>query len=700
MKRRDNMKIYLETIKEFLFSKLVRNIIILFIYFFSVEMLVRAVTFLTPGYGILRVAISSMILAILISLITSYFNKTISKIIKLIFAFIIFFYTFVEVGMYNFIGFYMGIGNGEQGTKITSYIADFFRSLRPTYYLLLIPFILLLIYYIFIDKKLLKFEEKKKSKRVGIKKLVPTISSVVLIISLTMFYYSTLVLPSMQNKLQTISNESLFKYPENSNLSVSQFGVLVYGLTDINSFIFDISGDDENIILTTNSNKNEEITDLTRHIDDTAWNTLIKNEKNGTYNKLNKYFINRNITSKNEYTGIFKDKNLIVILLESVNEIAINKEFFPNIYKIYSEGISFQNNYSPRNNCSTGNNEMSVMTSLYSVNNVCTANKYKRNVYPEAIFNVFKTHGYSTTSYHSYTDKYYSRHTIHPNMGSTKFYGVEDLGMDYSTIYEEWPSDLTFFETSMPYFIKDEKFLAFMTTVTTHQTYNVPSTLGDKYVDLFENTNYSTTVKRYLSKMIELDKALGYMLEELEKNGKLENTVIALFADHYPYGLTNAQINTVLDYDVNVRMEVDRTPMVIYNSEIEPIKIEKYTSLVDLLPTLLNMFDINYDPRLYIGNDIMDKDYKGRVAFVDGSWQDNIGFYRATNGKFTETNDEGKTYTTEELMEINTEISNEQKMSRLAIKNNYFKYLFEGLEKYKVEEVQTTNDVEKDALEE
>lgn len=688
------MKIYLETIKEFLFSKLVRNIIILFIYFFSLEMMVRLLTFLTPGYGILRIAISSLILSILVSLITSYFNKTISKITKLIICFIIFFYTFAEIGMYNFIGFYMGIGNGEQGTKITSYIADFFRSLRPTYYLLLIPIILIFIYYLFIDKKLLKYEEKKKSKNIGFKKVIPTITSIVLIIGLSMLYYSTLIMPSMQNKLQTISNKSLFKYPENSNLSVSQFGVLLYGITDINSFIFDLSGDDENIILSTNSNKNEEITDFTRHIDDTAWNTLIEKEKNTTYNNLNKYFINRNITRKNEYTGIFKDKNLIVILLESVNEIAINKEYFPNIYKIYNEGISFRNNYSPRNNCSTGNNEMSVMTSLYSVNNVCTANKYKRNVYPEAIFNVFKNHGYTTTSYHSYTDKYYSRHTIHPNMGSTKFYGVEDLKMEYSNVYEEWPSDLTFFETAMPYFVNDDKFLAFMTTVTTHQTYNVPSTLGDKYVDLFESTEYSKTVKRYLSKMIELDKALGYMLDELKKNGKLENTVIAMFADHYPYGLSNAQINTVLDYDVNVRMEVDRTPMVIYNSEIEPIKIEKYTSLVDLLPTLLNMFDVNHDPRLYIGNDIMDEDYVGRVAFVDGSWQDNVGFYRATNGKFTETNNDNKTYTTEELMEINTEISNEQKMSRLAIKNNYFKYLFEGLDKYKVEEDNTEESTE------
>jgi len=656
------------------------NILILFIYFFTLEMLVRVVTFLSPGVGILRVGISTLILALIVSLISSYFNKTISKIIKLVISFIVLFYTFVEVGMYNFIGFYMGIGNGEQGTKITSYIADFFRSLRPTYYVILIPFVLLLIYYIFIENRILKCEDKKVS---GFKKFVPTITTLCLVSVLSFSYYLTF---NIQNKLQTISNKSLFIYPENSNLFVSQFGVLLYGIQDINSFIFDIKGDEE--IFVNIEKEKEVITDYTRHIDDTAWNNLIENESNSTYKSLNKYFINRDITDKNEYTGIFKDKNLIVILLESVNEIAINKEYFPNIYKIYNEGISFRNNYSPRNNCSTGNNEMASITSLYSINNVCTANKYKYNKYPEAIFNMFKNDGYSVTSYHSYTDKYYSRHTIHPNMGSTKFYGVDDLGMEYSHVYEEWPSDLTFFETAMPYFVNDDKFMAFMTTVTTHQTYNVPSTLGDKYVDLFKDTEYSMTVKRYLSKMVELDKALGYMLDELERKGKLDDTVIAMFSDHYPYGLSNYQINTVLDYNVDERLEVDRTPMVIYNSEIEPVRVEKYTSIVDLLPTLLNMFDINHDPRLYIGNDIMDKDYFGRVAFVDGSWQDSVGFYRATSGKFIETNTEGKTYTTDELLAINTEISNEQKMSRLAIKNNYFKYLFEGLDKYKVVEKQ------------
>ena len=680
------MKLYIETIKEFIFSKLVRNIIVLFLFFFSTEMIVRLVTNIEPGYGILRIVISSFIFAVFISLITSYFNKTISKIIKITLCSLITIYTWAEVGLYNYIGFYMGIGNSEQGTKTLSYIMDFLKSMKISYYLIFIPIILLILYYIFIDKKLLKFEEIKQSKRIGIKKILPTIFSLVTIIAFSILYYATIITPSMQNKLQIISNKSLFKYPENSNLSVSQFGVLLYGITDINSYIFNITSDDISLINFNNINKTEEVvTDYTRKIDDTAWNKLIENETDTTKNKLNNYFINRSITPKNNYTGIFKDKNLIVILMESVNEIALNKEYFPNIWKIYNEGISFRNNYSPRNNCSTGNNEMTVMTSLYSINNTCTANRYKNNEYFQAIFNIFKNSNYNVTSYHSYTDKYYYRHTIHPNMGSNKFYGVNDLKMEYSEVYEEWPSDVTFFETAMPYFVNEDKFMAFLTTVTTHQTYNVPSTLGDKYVDLFKDTSYSLTTKRYLSKMTELDKALGYMLDELEKKGKLDDTVIALFADHYPYGLTNTQINSVLDYDVNDRMEVDRTPMVIYNSETPSKEVTKYTSLVDLLPTILNMFDLNYDPRLYLGTDIM-SDYVGRVAFADGSWQDEVGYYKATSGKFTETNDKGKTYTDEELMNINNEINAKQKMSAQAIKSNYFKYLKEGLDKYKIEE--------------
>ena len=184
-----------------------------------------------------------------------------------------------------------------------------------------------------------------------------------------------------------------------------------------------------------------------------------------------------------------------------------------------------------------------------------------------------------------------------------------------------------------------------------------------------------------MSKMKELDKAMELLLQKLEAAGKLENTVIALFADHYPYGLSTSQINEVLDYDVTVNKEVDRTPMVIYNAGMESKQITKYTSIIDLLPTLLNMFNLDYDPRLYLGTDIMSDNY-GRTVFVDGSWQDGRGYYSSTNGKF-KVIDGQEPYTNEELMQINNEIITRQKMSALAIKNNYFKYLNNGINKYK-----------------
>ena len=120
--------------------------------------------------------------------------------------------------------------------------------------------------------------------------------------------------------------------------------------------------------------------------------------------------------------------------------------------------------------------------------------------------------------------------------------------------------------------------------------------------------------------------------------------------------------------------------MIIYNYGQEPEIVEDYTSLVDLLPTLLNMFGINYDPRLYLGNDIF-SDYDHRAYFADGSWQDETGYYNASKGVFT-PKDESNTYTNQEIININKQINLKQQMSALAIKNDYFNYLFKKIEEY------------------
>ena len=105
-----------------------------------------------------------------------------------------------------------------------------------------------------------------------------------------------------------------------------------------------------------------------------------------------------------------------------------------------------------------------------------------------------------------------------------------------------------------------------------------------------------------------MDNALGILLERLKVAGKLDDTVIVLFGDHYPYGLKDATINEILDYDLN-DYESERTPLVIYNSEITHTEIDKYTSYVNLTPTIANLFNLDYDPRLYMGSDVLSDEY-------------------------------------------------------------------------------------------
>jgi phosphoglycerol transferase MdoB-like AlkP superfamily enzyme len=283
-------------------------------------------------------------------------------------------------------------------------------------------------------------------------------------------------------------------------------------------------------------------------------------------------------------------------------------------------------------------------------------------------------------------------------MGSMAYYNVQDLGIRWNSKYEEWPSDVDLVEKATPKFIDNDKFMVFLTTVTPHQPYLSYSEYGDKHLSELKDYNYSKPVKRYMSKLKELDASLELLLQKLEAAGKLDDTVIALFCDHYPYGLTNNQINEVLDYNVKVDKEVDRTPMIIYNSATEPKIVEEYTSIIDLLPTLLNMFDLDYDPRLYLGTDVFSTTH-GRTVFADGSWQDNLGYYNNTSGKFN-AKDDNAIYTDAELLEINQEITLRQKMSALAIKNNYFNYLNKNLIKIEEEKAQKEAEAEEAAANE
>lgn len=664
---------------------------------FIIEMYLR---FLTDGsfndFGVVRIFISSLIIGMSISWILHFFKRIIVRIINAILISVVGIYAFVELLLYNLIGFYMGIGNADQGTKVGEFVESTLKTMNLLHASLLLVTIILVLVYIFSDIHISKKANKPKKRKFG-KALLINMIPLLVIGLLCAFYYHTVRDKKYQSELQADSNYSLWLYPENSNLTVNNYGVVVYIFLDIKNQITGITSED---ILLLESKEVEEkpqeepVTDYTRVIDDTAWKTLIDNTTNSTYNAVNNYLINRSITPKNEYTGLFKGKNLIIILMESVNEIAIyNQEYFPTLYKMYNEGISFKNNYSPRNNCSTGNNEMTVLTSLWTINNTCTANSYNKNKYFQASFNVFNREGYKTAAFHDYTQKFYFRGTSLPNMGASAYYGVEKLGIPYSTSYTE-ADDKDMFKAAKQYYMNDAPFMVYFASVTPHQSYTASQTCSDRYFAKYKELGYSDYLSRYLSKMQVFDEAMKELLDELEETGELDNTVIAMFGDHFPYGLTDNDINDFFNknnagYTINrnstTNKNVDKTPMLIYNSTLEsPIQVTDYTTIIDLLPTLLNLFDMNYDPRLYLGTDALSETHVSRAYFSDKSWVDENGFYYAPNNKMTYTSD--KKYDAATIASINKEISQRQNMSATLIQNNYFKYLGEGLEKYKVVE--------------
>lgn len=670
--------------KNLLKNNLIKNYMILVVFFSLLEISFRLISGISlNNIALLRIFIGVNFVSVLLSFILSWFNKLISKILVLLVSFALSAYTFFQIGFNNFIGVYASVNTKSQLGAVKDYIIDFFASFKATYYLAFIPFILLIIYYLFLDK----LTEKKIDKRFPLKTNIMfepgirTITSILVLTFTGFLYYTSLDASFMQNKLQTISNKELFAYPSIASTTINQFGVLGFGFLDIKSTMVEAPS---KVIYTAfeNNGKDNSNTESKREIDDTILDEIIKNEKNTTLNNINNYIKNKDITDYNSHTGMFEGKNVIVIMMESTNDIIINKDLYPNFYKLYSEGISFKNNYSPRNSCATGNNEFSGMTGLYTIQNNCTANIFSNNTYFTSIFNIFKNAGYRATSMHDYTEQYYVRNIIHKNLGSEAYYNANDLNIKYYNEYKNWASDEDFMNAAMDITLNDtsnKPFMLWLTTVSGHQPYKVSSVEGDKYLSITEGTDYSMELRRYMSKLKTFDNGLGILLDKLKASGKLDDTVIVMYGDHYPYGLKNKDISSVLTYDLD-DYEVERVPMVIYNSTIKSEVVEKYSSYINLTPTLANLFNLDYDPRYYMGTDVFSDDYLNMVAFADGSWKNADVYYNASSGsvKYYTSNE----YTTDELIRINNIVTNRMQISESIIRNNYFNYLDNKIKSY------------------
>ena len=422
--------------KEIFEDRFRNNFILLSIVIFAVEVIFRLISgFNLLVWPILRIFLGVLLISLLISSLATLIKKRwIKNTICSLVAFVLTLYGWLQLGFINYLGVYISFNTSSQFGAVKDYFWDYMASFKWYYYLIFVPFILYVVYLIVMSKK-------QEYKRLIINLRTIIIPFVLIIIGF--LYYGTVTWNFMQNKYQTISNEKLVRHANNPSLAINQFGTSVFAVLDVKSYLFPQPEKLE--IYSGKINYNENIT---REVSDDL-EKIAASEKDNKYLNLHNYFLSQEITDYNEYTGIFKDKNVIVILMESVNDSIINEEYFPNFYKLYSEGWHWNNSYSPRNSCATGNNEFSAMTGLYSLYNACTSNVYLNNTYFQAIFNLFNNSGYETNSMHDFSEWYYKRPTIHTNMGSMKYYNAKSLNIKTASYYGEWPDDREFINKAL-----------------------------------------------------------------------------------------------------------------------------------------------------------------------------------------------------------------------------------------------------------
>lgn len=226
----------------------------------------------------------------------------------------------------------------------------------------------------------------------------------------------------------------------------------------------------------------------------------------------------------------------------------------------------------------------------------------RNNYLPFTLGNAFaQQRGISSYGYHNYNGQYFGRAESHPNLGYTmKFAGD---GMEFTT---NWPaSDLEMMEQSVDDYLGQEQFHAYYMTFSGHYKYDKSvNTMAARNWDEVQSLPYSAPARAYLSCNIELDKALEYLLQRLEEAGIADKTAIVLSGDHFPYGLQENQYEELVGHDVDDFTKFKSTLIFWVGGLQENIVVEDYCCNADILPTILNLWGLEYDSRMLAGNDV------------------------------------------------------------------------------------------------
>ena len=391
--------------------------------------------------------------------------------------------------------------------------------------------------------------------------------------------------------------------------------------------------------------------------------------------QINEYFAQREEHQKNAMTGLFAGKNVVMVLMESMDDWMITPVDTPTLYRLMKEGINFTNFYTPGyGTARTINSEFCINTGIYLPTTGEYVFDYVTNDFSQSIASQATDSDYSAEVFHYNSPAFYSRGVFEPAMGYNAYNCYADYETDKNRLYD----DCLLFDIPElnQLFFREGKTFNTIITRSAHLSYVYNEVLSHYALKQYPGyrgkyASQEEDCARVKARLV--DDMFTRLLAELEKKGQLEDTVIIGVTDHYTYGYKNTRELYALS-GVEHDLLLEKTPCFVWSVDSPSVTVEKTLNTSDFLPTMLNLLGID-SPYRYLGQDAFDPNYEGYALFPDGSWIcDGVACLVSAGGEAEVIqNLNNKAITEQWFKEMSQKSSEYIRISNLLLTSDYYK---------------------------
>ncbi|HEY5540865.1 MAG TPA: LTA synthase family protein [Coriobacteriia bacterium] len=315
----------------------------------------------------------------------------------------------------------------------------------------------------------------------------------------------------------------------------------------------------------------------------------------------------------NVKTGQFRGKNVIIIQVEALQDLVINRRYqgktiTPNLNQLAGQSWYFPNTFSQTSAGNTVDAEFTVNTSLLAPVNGAASLEYSDRVLP-GLPRLLREKGYDAVTLHQNDVRFWNRKELYPALGFRRYWDLSYFLMRDKMWHA---SDQVLFRMGMNVLKTEEAssapFYAQFITESSHGPFKtVPMNRRPLRLSPSDEKTYSGL---YIGAISYTDLALGEFLSALKKNGMWDDSIIVVYGDHSAQLGLNIKpgdsrvADTILGRPYS-DIDYQRIPLIIHLPGQTAGHVEtKPAGQVDVMPTIADLLGLDLSATPHVGRSL------------------------------------------------------------------------------------------------